>query len=199
MDALRKKLVTDHLDIARSIAHKCAADFNLLHLFDDLLGYAHQGLVEAASRFSPSADNTFSTFCWARVRGAVIDGIRKTHSGRQKLQPEDGAGAGRPVHIAYDGLRSDRREQIELRTTGVEDAEGRVDGSRQRRALLEALAALPDAQRQIVVRKHCRNEPIHEIASDLGIHRSHAARQHMAGLRTLRAALDGASAREACQ
>ncbi len=195
MDASRNKLVTDHLDIARLIAHKCAAEFNLHHLFDDLLGYAHQGLVEAADRYCPSADNKFSTFCWIRVRGAVIDGIRKNSFGRRQFESQEDGGAGRPVHVTYDSVNRDNFAS----PAEPDDPEERIDGSRQRRALLQALVALPDAQREIVVRKHCRNELIHEIAADLGMHRSHAARQHMAGLRTLRAALDEASAGEAGQ
>lgn len=188
MDAARNKLVTEHLEIARAVAQQCANQFNLQHLFDDLLGYANQGLVEAAGRYSPAAGTRFSTFCWTRVRGAVIDGIRKHYFGRQQLACHETGEASRPFHIAYTAR--DGRDQLPASSTVVDDPEAEVDGRRLRRALLGALAALPDTQRDIVVRKHCRNELIHEIAADLGIHRSNAARQHMAGLRSLRDALE---------
>jgi RNA polymerase sigma factor for flagellar operon FliA len=193
MDAVRNKLITEHLDVARSIAQQVASQFHLQHVFDDLLGYANQGLVEAAGRYSPSANIRFSTFCWTRVRGAVIDGIRKQFFGRHKMS--DGS---RPSHVAY--AAKDTSEQLRATSVPLQDPEAALDGRRVRTALVEALAALPEAQREIVVRKHCRNELIHEIAADLGIHRSNAARQHMAGLRTLRSALgEVASVKEACQ
>ncbi|HEY0870414.1 MAG TPA: sigma-70 family RNA polymerase sigma factor [Acidothermaceae bacterium] len=193
MDAARNKLITEHLDIAHAIAHQIANEFYLQHVFDDLLGYANQGLVEAAGRYSPSADTRFRTFCWTRVRGAVIDGIRKQFFGRRKMS--DG---GRPSHVSY--LAKGTSGQPRATPVPLHDPEAALDYRRVRTALVQALAALPEAQREIVIRKHCRNELIHEIAADLGIHRSNAARQHMAGLRALRSALGELGAgEEACQ
>ena len=43
---------------------------------DELLAFGHQGLVEAAHRFDP-ARGDFERFAYYRVRGSMIDGLRK--------------------------------------------------------------------------------------------------------------------------
>lgn len=43
----------------------------------DLLACGQQGLFEAALRFDPSRGATFRTFAYYRVRGAMLDGVRK--------------------------------------------------------------------------------------------------------------------------
>ncbi len=44
---------------------------------EDLVGYGQQGLLEAALRFDSSRGVKFRTFAHYRVRGAMIDGLRK--------------------------------------------------------------------------------------------------------------------------
>jgi RNA polymerase sigma factor FliA len=43
---------------------------------DELLAFGHQGLVEAAHRFDPALGD-FQRFAYFRVRGSMIDGLRK--------------------------------------------------------------------------------------------------------------------------
>ena len=45
---------------------------------DDLQSYAYIGLLEAQKRFNPSYNVPFSTYARYRVRGAMLDGIRKS-------------------------------------------------------------------------------------------------------------------------
>ena len=61
-DDFRNKLIADHMEMAAAIASDCATKFNLFSLlpYSDLVAYAQQGLVEAASRYSP-ARSTFQT------------------------------------------------------------------------------------------------------------------------------------------
>src|SRR6185436_14020281 len=43
---------------------------------DDLVGYGHKGLIEAADRFDSKQGVTFTTFAYYRIRGAMLDGLR---------------------------------------------------------------------------------------------------------------------------
>jgi RNA polymerase sigma factor FliA len=45
--------------------------------FDELVSLGNTGLAEAASRFDPTRGASFSTFAWYRVKGSIIDGLRK--------------------------------------------------------------------------------------------------------------------------
>ncbi len=44
---------------------------------DELKAYGAQGLVEAALRFDPSQGSDFRRYAYFRVRGAMVDGLRK--------------------------------------------------------------------------------------------------------------------------
>jgi RNA polymerase sigma factor for flagellar operon FliA len=45
--------------------------------YDDFLSAAYLGLIEAADRFDPNCLTEFRTFAYQRIRGAIIDAIRK--------------------------------------------------------------------------------------------------------------------------
>ena len=45
---------------------------------DDLQSYAYVGFLEAKKRFNPSYNVPFSTFARYRIRGAMLDGVRKS-------------------------------------------------------------------------------------------------------------------------
>jgi RNA polymerase sigma factor for flagellar operon FliA len=44
---------------------------------EELEGYGRQGLVEAAQRFDPARGGDFRRFAYFRVRGSMLDGVRK--------------------------------------------------------------------------------------------------------------------------
>jgi RNA polymerase sigma factor for flagellar operon FliA len=46
---------------------------------DDLIAYGAKGLLDAAERFDPEKGVPFDVFCRYRVRGAIVDGIRRHH------------------------------------------------------------------------------------------------------------------------
>src|SRR5262249_28499421 len=78
-DDFRKKLIADHMEMAVAIASECVLKFNLSSLlpYADVVAYAQQGLVEAANRYSPQCGTHFRSYSWPRIKGAVIDGVRK--------------------------------------------------------------------------------------------------------------------------
>jgi RNA polymerase sigma factor for flagellar operon FliA len=71
----RDALVCDHLPFARLQAVKVAQRFNI-RITEDLVGYATEGLVQAANAYDPSRNASFKWFAKKRVRGAVVDGLR---------------------------------------------------------------------------------------------------------------------------
>lgn len=72
------QLLTDaHLDMAKNIARSLARRYGSLLSQDDIDGLAYLGLCEAAARYDATRDEVFIAFAAARVRGAVIDAVRK--------------------------------------------------------------------------------------------------------------------------
>jgi RNA polymerase sigma factor for flagellar operon FliA len=75
--AQRDRLAVDHLGWATSIARKIARRVPQWIGRDDLEGAAMMGLVEATRRFQPSRGQTFAAFAERRIRGAVLDELRR--------------------------------------------------------------------------------------------------------------------------
>ncbi|HEY0710762.1 MAG TPA: sigma-70 family RNA polymerase sigma factor [Polyangia bacterium] len=76
MTSGRDRLVADHLELVQAIAGKLKRTLGKSIDYDDLVGYGHRGLMEAADRFDPAQGVTFTTFAYYRIRGAMLDGMR---------------------------------------------------------------------------------------------------------------------------
>jgi RNA polymerase sigma factor FliA len=76
MTSERDRLVADHLDLVQAIAGKLKRTLGKSIDYDDLVGYGHKGLIEAADRFDAAQGVTFTTFAYYRIRGAMLDGMR---------------------------------------------------------------------------------------------------------------------------
>lgn len=76
--------------MARRIAMKVAQRLPTTVSRDDLVSCALVGLTEAAARFDPTRDEPFPAFAEKRVRGAVLDELRRgdvmTRRGRQQAR-----------------------------------------------------------------------------------------------------------------
>ena len=76
MSSERDRLVSEHLSLVQAIAGKLKRTLGKSIDFDDLVGYGHKGLIEAADRFDSKQGVTFTTFAYYRIRGAMLDGLR---------------------------------------------------------------------------------------------------------------------------
>lgn len=78
-DAARNDLVEFYLPYVRRIVDKIAAKLPTKAVIDegDLMSEAFFGLTDAISRFEPGRGLQFMTFAALRIRGAMVDGIRR--------------------------------------------------------------------------------------------------------------------------
>jgi len=76
MNTERDRLVAQHLSLVQAIAGKLKRTLGRSIDFEDLVGYGHKGLLEAAERFDGRDGVAFSTFAYYRIRGAMLDGMR---------------------------------------------------------------------------------------------------------------------------
>ena len=70
-------LSSDHIAIANSIARRLARRYGTLLPKDDIDGFALLGLCEAANRYNPACDGPFLPFATRRIKGAVLDELRR--------------------------------------------------------------------------------------------------------------------------
>ena len=76
--AERSRLIETHTDLSRKAAAMIYPRVKQHVEFDELVSLGNAGLTEAASRFDPTRGASFSTFAWYRVKGSIIDGLRKS-------------------------------------------------------------------------------------------------------------------------
>lgn len=72
-----EKLILDHLPLVKHIVQKIVARLPSRQDFDDLVSAGTVALVRAAQQYDVSRDNAFSTYAFLRIRGAVIDELRR--------------------------------------------------------------------------------------------------------------------------
>lgn len=73
----RERMITEHMPIARRIALRLARNTSLSSQADDVVSVAMMGLVEAANRYDPKNGEPFGAFAQKRIRGAVLDELRR--------------------------------------------------------------------------------------------------------------------------
>ncbi|MBO1255213.1 RNA polymerase sigma factor FliA [Alteromonas sp. 5E99-2] len=73
----KNQLVEQHAPLVKRIAHHLIARLPASVLVDDLIQSGMIGLLEAAKNFDGSKGASFETFAGIRIRGAMLDEIRK--------------------------------------------------------------------------------------------------------------------------
>ena len=73
----RDRLIADHADAARRIALKLARRCPTWVAREDLISASMVGLIEAADRYDGSREEPFISFAEHRIRGAVLDELRR--------------------------------------------------------------------------------------------------------------------------
>lgn len=66
------------LDLVEAIARRIAREVGGSAELADLLSYGREGLLDAARRFDPARGVPFRGYASFRVRGAIIDGVRRS-------------------------------------------------------------------------------------------------------------------------
>ncbi len=72
----RDALITKYAPLVKYVAGRVAVNLPKSVDEGDLIGYGSLGLIDAIERFDPQRGVKFETYAVARVRGAMIDGLR---------------------------------------------------------------------------------------------------------------------------
>ncbi|QDV05033.1 RNA polymerase sigma factor FliA [Planctomycetes bacterium Poly30] len=73
----RDKLILDHVPLLKHIVGRLFFDVPGSLDRDDLFGYGMMGLISAADAWDASRGLAFSTFAYPRIRGAILDELRR--------------------------------------------------------------------------------------------------------------------------
>jgi RNA polymerase sigma factor FliA len=204
-----------HHELVERVVRRLLRELDLSCDPDDLRAWGHQGVLEAKARFDPGRGVRFSTFAYYRVRGAVLDGVRKQGWLRRrayaKLKALEAADAlTEPVgevEAQHASLSADARAaQIgdilgkisasyllaavgQGEDSAPETPEALVDAAELRDVVQRDLDKLP-AREQVLVRAvYFEGATIEEAGLRLGLSKSWASRMHAKALERLRKSL----------
>lgn len=75
--AAREALITEHLGLVHHVARQLSRSLALEAEFDELISCGTMGLMKALTSFDASRGLAFSTFAAPRIRGAILDELRR--------------------------------------------------------------------------------------------------------------------------
>ncbi|MFZ5943683.1 MAG: FliA/WhiG family RNA polymerase sigma factor [Bacillota bacterium] len=109
----RDKLITTYAPLINYCAQRIYQGLPNSVEFDDLLSYGSFGLIDAINKFNPNINNSFEGYAVLRIRGAIIDGLRKMDWAPQSLRRK-----AKEIEKAYFALE----QQLGRSATDVEAA-----------------------------------------------------------------------------
>lgn len=94
---LREKLILEYANVVNLVAGRLSIYLGYAVEYDDLVGYGIFGLIDAIDKFDLEKGVKFETYASLRIRGAILDQIRKMdwipRTLRQKQKKMDQAAA----------------------------------------------------------------------------------------------------------
>ena len=75
--ALREKLITEYAPLVKVVAGRLSMYLGYNVEYEDLVSYGIFGLIDAIDKFDPGKDVKFETYASLRIRGSILDQIRK--------------------------------------------------------------------------------------------------------------------------
>jgi RNA polymerase sigma factor for flagellar operon FliA len=213
-------LVARHAELVKRIAYHLAGRLPPSVEVDDLVQAGMIGLLEAAAHYNATRGASFETYAGIRIRGAMIDALRKLdwaprsvhrkareaaqvtrqieeREGREARDAEVAGAMGLPLEeynqILQDAATCHMANLDEA--TGVTDRSADPEDETRRGALREAvagaIASLPERERLVMSLYYEEELNLKEIGAVLGVSESRACQLHGQALIRLRSRLRG--------
>lgn len=153
--SLKEDIVKRFLPLVRYVASRMSVKFPPGLDFEDILSFGVLGLLDAIDRFEPGRGFVFQTFAVPRIRGAILDELRRfdwiSRSGREKLQKfektleditkEKGSADDAALMKAMDMDEKSYRDLLEIASrsyvVSLDDVLALEDGDMQREETIE--------------------------------------------------------------
>ncbi|MBR0248031.1 MAG: FliA/WhiG family RNA polymerase sigma factor [Synergistaceae bacterium] len=224
----RDELIMRYLPLIKYVVGRMAVTPPQGLDYEDILSFGVFGLMDAVEKFDPTKGYVFQTYAIPRIRGAILDELRKcdwfSRTGREKVQKFNRAtekvlrekGEMDDTLIMKEmGVSEDEYYEIQDLasrgyitslddTTPLDDGEvpveatladeretasDRLDDESEKQQLSEALAELPERERQMLSLYYYEGLTLKEIGAVMGVSESRVSQIHGKGLSMLRAIL----------
>jgi RNA polymerase sigma factor for flagellar operon FliA len=208
----RDELIVGHLPMVRHVIGKLTGQLPAGVDVENLESAGTLGLVEAATNFDQERGSQFKTYAYIRIRGAVLDELRRNcplpQHVLEKLVRIRKAYHDLPPPVSMEALSTatgfsqdelaDCLEAMRItrvisweRSSNVilarsderqEPPAGRMERAERQKLLAAAIAALPERERLVVTLYHMEDMRLKEIATVLKLSESRVSRLLQAAL-----------------
>jgi RNA polymerase sigma factor for flagellar operon FliA len=185
--------VGDHLPLVGAIAKVLGRRLPSTVELDELINDGVVGLLDAARRFDPTRGVAFSAYAGHRIRGAILDGLRRRDPLPRRLRRARRravAAAGGDPHAG--GVRLvDLGEALGVaQDEGLGPEASVIEADLLQRACA-GLALLAPRDREVLMLRIVRGHTLREVAARLAISITRVAEIQARGLRRLRHFVEG--------
>lgn len=208
----RDELITAHLSLVRHVIGKLLAQLPPGVDVENLESAGTLGLVEAANKFDPERGIKFETYAYTRIRGAVLDELRRNcplpqhvlervtrvRKAYEDLQPNatiDNLArmTGMSADEVTDCLAAMRMTRVLSLNGSANGIDGRIadknsqpdnlaELAEQKTLLAQAIAGLPERERLVVTLYYMEDLRLKEIGQVLSLSESRVSRLLTAAL-----------------
>jgi RNA polymerase sigma factor for flagellar operon FliA len=213
----RDELILSHLPLVKHIIGRMAIHFPAGVDIENLEAAGALGLVEAAQHFDPAQNVQFKTFAYMRIRGAILDELRRNSPLPQQMQERiaiirrASEKLGPPLTVqrlaVATGLTEDEVADalLAMRFNHLLGGEALLEGppvaesyapdaplmeAERRQELARAIERLPLQQRTVVTLYYKEDLRLKEISQVMNLSESRISRLLSAALLTLRGELE---------
>jgi RNA polymerase sigma factor for flagellar operon FliA len=188
--ASRCALIERYAPLATSVARRMRVPTSALMGRDDIESAALIGLIDAVDRYDPERGVPFEGYAGLRIRGAILDELRRlddhTRGERQRAravaadtEPEIGAYG---ATLSLDMLLETGDRDWAIDDDGVDPYESQD----MRMRVESALKCLPPRQRELLARYYGDSLTLRESAVKMGISEARACQLHGRAIQNLR-------------
>src|SRR5947209_17861846 len=174
----RGRLIERYVPLARTCARRVRIESAVLDS-DDLFSAALLGLIDAVDRFEPDRGVPFEAYASLRIRGAIVDELRRVDERGRGIHAGD-----IPKAVSLDLLVEDDWQAFLARADdAIDDAFEREDLVGR---LKRALSGLPPRQRELLARYYGDALTLREAGVRMGISEARACQLHGRAIVNLR-------------
>ena len=208
---IREKIILEYAPLVKVVAGRLSMYLGYSVEYDDMVSYGVFGLIDAIDKFDTTKEVKFETYASLRIRGAILDQIRKMDTVMKEIEQRTGREATDEEVAAGLGISPDEflEWQTQLKANNIislneyveqgsdissekspagsyEMPEAVVEKSELKEMLEEALELLTEKEKKVVLLYYYEDLTLKEISRVLEVSESRISQLHTKALQKMK-------------